>query len=216
MKQLVLPGFDMRQICPACGKPSNVLAQWSPWSKWWICHECSERYPFPVEIITARIKDGIERLSIAPDASSELRELRVHNENILAEMISAQARRARYFAHLAGGWIPADRQAQYGRWLHRARLNNCAYTLSMPICKRCGCAHNWWIGSDFSEFCQNCHDLNDVDALWRCRAIFGSDDDESALDRLYQAHPGLFERGVLPDRWFELMRGVAVKERTLR
>lgn len=47
--------------------------------------------------------------------------------------------------------------------------------------------------------------MDAVEALWRNRGLFGADDPESVLDRLYRAFPDLFERGVLPDYWFELM-----------
>jgi hypothetical protein len=58
---------------------------------------------------------------------------------------------------------------------------------------------------DYWSKCQHCEDAETVETLWRLRGIFGQDDPESILDRLYRSHVELFERGVLPDMWFELM-----------
>jgi len=41
-------------------------------------------------------------------------------------------------------------------------------------------------------------------SFWNNRGIFGGDDDETILDRIQRAYPGLFENGVMPERWFEL------------
>jgi len=78
-------------------------------------------------------------------------------------------------------------------------------TASLPICARCGSVHdNRTLSGDAAAYCQHCDDMNAVESFWQHRGIFGGEDDESILDRLQKSHPGLFERGVLPDGWFIL------------
>lgn len=78
-------------------------------------------------------------------------------------------------------------------------------TASLPICSRCGNAHDHrTLSGDAAAYCQRCDDLNAVESFWNYRGIFGGDDDETILDRIQKSHPGLFERGVLPDAWFML------------
>ena len=79
------------------------------------------------------------------------------------------------------------------------------HTVSLPLCARCGAAHDRrTLSGDAATYCQHCDDLNAVESFWKYRGIFGSDDDETILDRIQKSHPGLFERGVLPDLWFLL------------
>lgn len=81
------------------------------------------------------------------------------------------------------------------------------HTISLPLCSRCGNAHDRrTLSGDAAAYCQRCDDLNAVESFWNYRGIFGSDDDETILDRIQKSHPGLFERGVLPDAWFILRR----------
>lgn len=78
--------------------------------------------------------------------------------------------------------------------------------INFPICEVCGAIHarransGRWLGA-----CQVCDDKASIESLWRMRGVFGDDDVETVLDRLYKSHQGLFDRGVLPDAWFQLM-----------
>lgn len=78
------------------------------------------------------------------------------------------------------------------------------YQLEAGICGDCGEIHN--NGSDFItyDYCKPCSMKRSVQALYRHRGIFGSDDDEAILDRMFISHKELFEAGVLPDYWYEL------------
>jgi len=42
VKQLTLPGVDMRQVCPGCKKPATLLGQVYPGKGNWLCRECIE------------------------------------------------------------------------------------------------------------------------------------------------------------------------------
>ena len=97
-------------------------------------------------------------------------------------------------------------QAQREVGLFKARMREgTIYTASLPICDRCGEVHDHRTRSgDAAPYCQHCEDLNGVESFWNYRGIFGGDDDETILDRIQRSHPGLFERGVLPDAWFQL------------
>jgi hypothetical protein len=97
-------------------------------------------------------------------------------------------------------------QAQREVGLFKARMHErTVYTASLPICDRCGEVHDHkTLSGDAVAYCQRCDDLNAVESLWNNRGIFAGDDDETILDRLQRAFPGLFERNVLPDLWFEL------------
>jgi hypothetical protein len=79
--------------------------------------------------------------------------------------------------------------------------------LTLPFCERCGAAHNrtFKYTSGYMPYCQDCEDRVQVETYWRIRGVFGGDDVEAVLDRIQTASPHLFERGVLPDYWFELM-----------
>lgn len=99
-------------------------------------------------------------------------------------------------------------------WLKRSQPRMLTTThgwvnqLPMPICEVCGQAHDhtYTHVQGYAAKCQACEDEAAVQSFWRCRAIFGGDDPEVILDRIQKSHPGLFERGLLPDRWFELMQ----------
>lgn len=77
--------------------------------------------------------------------------------------------------------------------------------LDIPICQRCGRVHDRMLIHTYASYCQQCDDEWTVEMFFQARDKFFRGDDEDALDRLYRSHPGLFERGVLPNRWFELL-----------
>jgi hypothetical protein len=75
-----------------------------------------------------------------------------------------------------------------------------------PICSKCGAVHSRklkFFGGYASE-CQACADEASARSFYDMRAIFGDADVEDIMDRIHRAAPELFERGVFPDRWFEL------------
>lgn len=99
-----------------------------------------------------------------------------------------------------------SQREQAASWIaHHRDGTATAYTRGLPVCARCGCVHDRQsLSGDYEQYCQRCEDEVSVESLFQHRGIFGGDDDESVLDRLQAAFPGLFERGVLPDMWFVL------------
>lgn len=90
----------------------------------------------------------------------------------------------------------------------RSRLRTAnLITQAMPICRRCGELHDnqYEHAGGYDTYCQRCNDLNSVETFYRMRAIFGNSDMEEIFDRIQKSHPHLFERGILPDYWFELV-----------
>jgi hypothetical protein len=87
-----------------------------------------------------------------------------------------------------------------------AKLPTIRDQMSLPICQRCGNVHNRRFGfnDNYQPYCQSCDDKWSVESFYNHRGIFGGDDVEEIFDRIQRAEPGLFERGVLPDYWFEL------------
>lgn len=81
-----------------------------------------------------------------------------------------------------------------------------AWQVGLPVCRRCGCAHNnRYSTGQMKDTCQRCEDELTVESFWRHKGIFGGDDVESIMDRIQRSHPELFERQVLPDYWFKLV-----------
>jgi hypothetical protein len=77
--------------------------------------------------------------------------------------------------------------------------------LDIPICHRCGRVHDRMLIHTYASYCQQCDDEWTVEMFFEARNKIFQGDDEGALDRLYRSHPGLFERGVLPNLWFTLL-----------
>lgn len=100
----------------------------------------------------------------------------------------------------------AGQRAASSRWIaQHSDGTMTAHTRSMPLCARCGCAHDHrTLSGDSHAYCVRCDDELSVERLLQHKGIFGADDDETILDRLQSAFPELFERGVLPDYWFTL------------
>lgn len=79
-----------------------------------------------------------------------------------------------------------------------------SYTLSFPLCHRCGHAPDRKsISGDARVYCQRCDDELEVESYQRNKGIFENpEDDEAILDKLHRLRRELFERGVLPDYWY--------------
>lgn len=92
--------------------------------------------------------------------------------------------------------------------LVRARIKNSAQQIRLPLCEHCGRPHDRrTFDKDYKPLCQACEDRQTVETLWRYNGtILDAGDPEGTLDRLYSAFPELFERGVLPDAWFQLVQ----------
>jgi hypothetical protein len=219
MGQLALPGFEIEQeyTCCLCGEPKRLFGQYSPIHRWAICRECSIANPYPVELFVPSTRRNADRepLMIDPDAPAELRERRV----VLDEMIRCAIDPLRLGRpvvkfNLSGlelrNPVRRSKAHKYQAWHKAARTALKIEQMRLPYCTRCGAGHdrfyemlpgrvNYW------SRCQTCEDKEAVEALWRHRGIFGGDDAESVMDRLHTSHPELFDRGVLPDYWFELM-----------
>lgn len=178
--QHALPRFDMRALCPACGQASDVLAQWSPFkAKPCVCRTCSERFPFPMHIITIGA-DG--QPTYTANATYEDKNTMVGNESALRRAMEARRKPHRPAAPKpALDW----RIRQY----------------SMPICERCGQVHDHKSLVDYAAYCQRCDDELSVERYLEMLA-HRQMDDETALDHLYQYRRELFDRGVLPDFYY--------------
>jgi len=195
-RQMALSLVDMRPRCPLCGQLANVLGQYSPFKPWRICRDCSRREPYPGEWIVPNTRrssgSGID-LMVALDAPAEERERLTRLITRLQDAVQHRRKTRRY----QGAAV---------------RLDISVRQMQFPVCTRCGQVHGRMYETqpgqtDYWSLCQRCEDETRVEALWRSRAIFGGDDPEAILDRLYPSFPELFDRGVLPDYWFELMKG---------
>lgn len=112
-------------------------------------------------------------------------------------------------------YVVSQRQ-QTATWIARHRDGtSTARTVGLPICHDCGRVHDRVnsISGDPATYCQECEDEHHVQSLWIHRnGVFGNDDVEGVMDRLEKAFPELFERDVLPRRWFELRLEEKLKE----
>lgn len=224
MKQLVLPEFDgvmtPEYTCPLCGQVATLFGQYSPLFDWGVCRACSERYPYPVELFVPNTRRNRDRepLMIDPTpgpAMDALREHRIQLDEMLRCAVDP-SRLARPIVkyNLSGlelRWpIRRSRMRAFNQMAWRAQQALANRQMRLPYCERCGRAHDRSYEMlpgrvDYWTKCQRCADEEAVEALWRVRGIFGADDAESILDRLYRSQPELFDRGVLPDMWFRLM-----------
>lgn len=222
--QLPLPSVDTRPICPVCGQSASLLGQWSPLWPWMVCRACSEAEPYHLDVLRP---GGRTRTSAAlgfeinPDAPSALREWRIVRE--------AQLRAAVQGCKLARGrgWSVSDLACEWGghydpackRCVRRANTPTGAaryrmvltppgsgIQLSLPVCERCGTALTAFGMADYQAYCPRCKAEMAVETFWRHRGIFGNDDVETILDRIQKSHAWVFEMGVLPDYWFQLMQ----------
>lgn len=220
-KQLVFPGFEAYEpvwVCCICHQTATLFGQYSPVHNWGVCRECSIKYPYPVELFvpsTRRNKDK-EPLMIDPEAPYEVLALRIG----LDEMVRCSIDPTRESRPIVKYNITAkelrnpirrSRMHVYATW-HRQAISSLSlpHQMQLPICERCGKVHDRLYEllpgrADYWSHCQRCNDELTVETFWRNRGIFGQDDVESLLDRIYKSHPELFERGVLPDMWFQLM-----------
>lgn len=194
MYQLVLPSAEMQRICPLCGRHTAILGQYGPFAPWQVCKACSLANPYPVELLLPHPrKPG--GLRIDPHAPSALLEKRI----VLEEMVHDAVRGRR-----VNKW-------RYAGWLHDARILNSHIQMHLPYCERCGCGHSNRFdfgGGDYHSRCPRCEAEIGVEALWANRGIFGTDDLEAQLDKMYRVYPEWFATGVLPDYWFRLaMKG---------
>lgn len=213
MMQLPLPAFEecLLPWCCVCQRQVRLVGQYSPIVKYGVCRECSLEYPLPVEVFGqgGRDKTG---LSIRPDAPYELREQRVWNEEYVRKCATGDDRPVTKlnlsYRQLRNG-VRRSKVHLYAQWHRQARLSLDHRQLSLPVCDRCGQPHDRRYNTpgmpDYMPYCQRCDDEQAVEALYRHRGIFGDDDVESIMDRIYRSQPGLFERGTLPDYWFRLV-----------
>ena len=219
---LPLPEIIEQYICPLCDRPATLFGQYSPLFAWGVCRECSIKYPYPVELFipSTRRNSDHEPLMIDPaPEKSALRERRVQLDemlrcgvdptriehpivkyNISGLELRNPIRRSRMRQFNVMAW-----KAQQALQVHQARL---------PYCERCGCAHDRAYEMlpgrvDYWTKCQRCADEEAVESFWNMLGIFGGDDDEAILDRIYKSHKELFDRGVMPDYWFKLKGNAA-------
>lgn len=227
--------FDVRPICPGCKLPADVLGQWFPGNPCHLCKRCSRSYPMPdvLErndakkrgVVVRKDSDEAERTRMV---SMENSLVRLHRgcvyslddwtlENGLpCESLDHEPyfncplcikELKNFTRRLATGepeslaWVKRDQQRTYPK----AREVTEQYRL--PLCKVCGCAHDQRHADGLPKpLCQSCQDQQDLETLWKMRVIHDGRDVEDILDVMQSAYPGLFERGILPDAWFKLMR----------
>ncbi len=183
--QLPLPTFEayLWPTCAVCHQRVALVGQYTPRQRWGVCRKCSLANPLPIDAFIVGMRD----------APSELRIQVVEGESFV---------RNRY-EKLRTARPPAPRVPYTSPFETRQ--------LAMPVCPRCGLPHARLFTSlagvvDYETYCLRCDDELSVETLWRMRRIWGELDVEDLLDKLFKRSPELFERGVLPDYWFELMR----------
>ncbi len=211
-------GWAEEYTCPLCGQVASLFGQYSPLMPWGVCKRCSIKYPYPYELFVPSTRRNADQEPLMIDPSpqkSDLRARRVELEEMLrCALDPSRLERPVVKYNLSGlelrNPVRRSRMQQFNAMGMKAREALRVRQISLPTCERCGCAHARWyemlagIG-DYWSHCQRCADELAVEALWRHRALFGNDDVESVMDRVYRSHKDLFERGVLPDYWFTLM-----------
>ena len=217
-----LPGITP-QCCPMCDEPTMLLGQYEPTSnRYWICADCSrtQRYPVDMLIVTA---DG--DWTLAKGITNEQLAYRVDVANCVHDAVVGRRKRSQiaFYKHLMVGVLsfiadlPEHLQVYWERqltathqWVAVGKATqelSRTIQLQIPLCERCGCSHNRRYEHGYTNFmlyCQKCDDELSVEAFFNHKGIFGDDDDEQILDRIYRSHREVFERGVLPTYWYEL------------
>ncbi len=110
---------------------------------------------------------------------------------------------------LNNGTDPALAVAHANRYdVMMVRATRPAFSLAFPLCHRCAQLHDHKsLSGDARVYCQQCDDELEVEAFVKNRGIFENpDDDEAILDKLFRLRHELFERGVLPDYWYQVKR----------
>lgn len=189
MLQRVLPATEMQRVCPLCGQHTAILGQYGPFAPWQVCRACSLANPYPVELLVPHPRKPGE-LYIDRHAPSALLEKRIELEAMVHDAVRGKR----------------VKKWRYAGWLNEARIFNQHRQLHLPYCERCGHAHDnsFDFSGDYHSRCTRCEAEEGVEALWANRLIFGTDDLEVQLDKMYRAFPQWFEAGVLPDYWFKL------------
>ncbi len=217
--QYDLPGFQVTEayICPLCNQPARLFGQYSPLLPWGVCRACSIKYPYPEDLFvpsTRRNRDK-EPLMIdpAPEKAAQ-RALRVELEEMLRCAVDPSRIERPVVKYNISGLelrhpVRRSKAHKYNAMMQSARFRLTYRQVSLPTCRRCGCVHDRYYEmlpgvGDYKSTCQRCNDEEAVESFWNHKGIFGQDDDETILDRIYKSHPDLFERGVLPDYWFIL------------
>lgn len=217
--QLPLPDFmeTEQYACPICNRPARLFGQYTPLMPWGVCRECSIKHPYPVELFIPSTRRNADKEPLMIDPSpeqSKLRELRVGLDEMLRCAVDpTRIERPIVKYNLSGlelrNPIRRSRAKYFNAAMFRAKQALQTNQMHMPLCPRCGHAHDRFYElmpghGDYKQHCQHCDDELVVETFWNMRGIFGADDDESILDRIQRSHPELFERGVLPDFWFQL------------
>ncbi len=213
IQQLVLPGMDMRPTCTFCGQP-GLLGQYSPLYPFMVCRECSLAEPYPIEVFEIH-EDSKDHsgLRIIADAPYQQRERRAWLDDMLKQAAKGvlderDVVKLNITYRDLRNPIRRSRSAQFSAWARQARIKLRYWNYRLPYCERCGQKHDRRFETgdqDYKSRCQHCEDLDCVETAWRMRSIFAGEDVETILDKLNVAFPGLFERGVLPDYWFQMM-----------
>lgn len=212
--QLPLPTFDLRPLCAICRQPADLLAQYSPLYAHMVCRACAEKDPYPVQALELdpEHKDS-SGLRVRRDAPAALRESRMWLDQWIVDCARPVWDDRPFYKfnltalQLRNGVRRGANRQSISEWRRRQNAIRIEATQNvLPICWRCGHAHTrQHTDGSYAERCQPCADMDAVESLYRNRGIFGGDDPETVLDRLFSAFPDLFERGILPDAWFRLI-----------
>lgn len=215
MTQLPLPTFDLRPLCAICRQPADLLGQYSPLYPHMVCRACAEHDPYPIEALELDPENKDRSgLRVRRNAPSSLRESRMWLDQWIVDCARPRWDDRPFYKfnltalQLRNGVRRGANRQPISEWRMRQRALHIEATQNvLPICWRCGHAHTrQHTDGSYTERCQHCADMDAVEALYRNRGIFAGDDPETVLDRLYVAFPDLFQRGILPDAWFALMR----------
>lgn len=209
-----LPFEQLRWLtCPTCGENAAVLGQYSPLYPVYVCKTCSLENPYPAHVFIEDPKNKKLGIKVNPNADSAERELRMWRDELMRQvnrriLDERDVTKYNFTGLQLYNGIRRSKHAQYAAWSKQTRIRLTYRQIGFPVCDRCGSIHDRFSPDlgDYRQYCQACDDKNSVEALYRNKGIFGGDDVETILDRLHNAFKELFDRGVLPDYWYELIR----------
>lgn len=228
--QTVLPFVDLRPFCPVCKHHTDELVQAYPITpNLRLCRGCYARLGITMDAFE-QVPTGEIRFKTATDDQEALTLWKARER---VQLVKQTIQRLTAGCVLTLDDIPANldlscgnrphcskcrRDAQYSAGIRqqgqtiRHNRGLSPMTMPIPVCERCGRVHDnriEWNGNP-TTYCVRCEDEIAVEMHYKNReAIFRDDngnilDDEGILDKLATHRAELFNRGVLPDYWYNL------------